>query len=184
MNNTTLITSFIKTRLEQFNFPSEEIQWALVDVSFLADLDVVSMSDPIYPNVIRDRSYVAFYGSMQADTLEQWAKASGMFRNDEVDVISQSLQGGTILSLALYNGAPQVLCHLRAKASDYEKAVFNTFAKYINGKYNAVRTLLAYDIKLIHEAGLHNKPMSNDTMVKQSVSDIIYFLNKAKSQAA
>ena len=88
------------------------------------------------------------------------------------------------MSLALYNGAPQVLTHIRDGASYYEKTIIDTLAKYITGKYNALRALLAEDIKHIYEAGLHNKPLNSDDEVNQLVKAITQNLQQAKSLAA
>ena len=54
--NTTLIFTFIKTRLEQEKFPTVEIVWAVNDVSFLGELDTVSDKDPLYPSIVSERS--------------------------------------------------------------------------------------------------------------------------------
>ncbi|WP_394222526.1 hypothetical protein [Alteromonas gracilis] len=184
MPNTTLIFTFLKTRLEQENFPIVEIYWAVNDVSLLGELDSVSENDPLYPSIVSDRSYVSFYGDLSPEALKQWVTTSCIFRGDDFDKISESLAGGTVLSLALYNGAPQVLTHIRDGASYYEKTLIGTLAKYINGKYNALRALLADDIKLIYEAGLHNKPLESDDEVNQLVQEITRNLQQLKSPAA
>lgn len=184
MPNTTLIFTFIKARLEQENFPTVEIEWAVNDVSFLGELDTVSELDPLYPSIVRERSYVSFYGVLSPEALKQWVKSSCIFSGSDYDLISKSLEDGSVLSLSLYNGAPQVLSHFRDGASFYEKALLDTLAKYINGKYNALRDLLAEDIKHIYEAGLHNKPLNSDDEVIQLVKEIAQNLQKAKSLAA
>ena len=182
--NTTLIFTFIKTRLEQEKFPTVEIVWAVNDVSFLGELDTVSDKDPLYPSIVSERSYVSFFGDLSHDALKQWVTESCIFRGDDFDKISESLEGGTVLSLALYNGAPKVLTHIRDGASYYEKTIIDTLAKYITGKYNALRALLAEDIKHIYEAGLHNKPLNSDDEVNQLVKEIALNLQQAKSLAA
>lgn len=184
MTNTALISHYIWTRLEQFGFPNDEIQWALPDVSSDADLDLVAMKDPIYPIVVRDRSYVAFYGDLKGKTLVKWAKESFILRDEDCELIGDAIEAGTVISLGLYNGAPSVSVRYRAKASYQEKAVIDTLVQYVTGKYNGLREKLGEEIKLIHEAGLHNKPLFNDTEVKQNIADIIYWLDKGASQAA
>ena len=184
MSNIALIPHYIWTRLEQFGFPNDEIHWALPDVSSDADLDLVAMNDPIYPIVVRDRSYVAFYGDLKGKTLVKWAKESLILRDEDCELIGDSIEAGTVISLGLYNGAPSVYVHHRSNAGYYEKSVVDTLVKYVTGKYNGLREKLGEEIKLIHEAGLHNKPLFNDTEVKQNISDIIYWLGKGTSEAA
>ena len=84
MPNTTLIFTFIKTRLEQENFPTVEIVWAVNDVSCLGELDTVSENDPLYPTIVNERTYVSFFGDLSHDALKQWVTESCMLRGVDI----------------------------------------------------------------------------------------------------
>jgi len=181
MKQTKLITTYIQTRLESFNLPADEIEWAVHDLASGVSLERVDTNDALYANAVNSKSYVAFYGDIPTAYASQYIEEA-LATQYNYDACAASLAKGTTLHVVNRNGVPQVIAKSHSQASIREQFLMDVFVDFLNTKLTDIRKMLTSEIEQIVSTGVHLHASESDKHVKLYVNDIInHFFDFAKS---